>query len=227
MPNPSFNPQGGGTFHPEQDLLLSGELRYTGPATHADNPATIGGTETLTGKTLTSPAINTPTIVAPVVSGAGSHSGQIHSDIKALAADLVIDSGAGGSTLASLSGMSWSVVAAGVYHFRARILVTMTTNGGLKLALKLTTATLTSLLLRARSTTDTDNTGAVSANFTTTTDQAAIVDQKAVAYTQVDIEGTIIVNAAGSIALQAAQNTSHADDTTILKGSFAEMRRIS
>jgi len=228
MPNPSFNPQGGGTFHPEQDLLLTGNLRYTGEATHADNPATIGGTETLTGKTLTSPAINTPTIVAPVVSGAGSHSAQIDQDIKVLAADFEMVTGGVGSTLANVTGLSWSVIAGATYRFRLVIpKVVMTTNAGLKLAFKLTTATLTSLNLRVRSSTDTDNTGAVSVNHTTATDQATWVSQKAVVYTTIEVEGSFVVNAAGTIAVQAAQETAHADTTTIVKGAYAELKRAA
>lgn len=164
-------------------------------------------TQTLTNKTIT---------------------GAINSDIKALAADFLMVTGGVGSTLADITGFSFTVIAAGVYKFRLNIpAVTMTTNGGLKLAFKLTTATLTAVQLRVRSSTDTDNTGAVSASFATTTDQATWVDQKAVVYTNIQVEGYLVVLAAGTISVQAAQNTAHADTTTISKGATVELIRLS
>lgn len=184
-------------------------------------------TQILTNKTLTAPVLT-----APVVSGAGSLTGSmltgnIMGDIKVLAANQNFDTDVGGgSTLANVTGMSWSVVAGATYKFKFHGTVTMSTNGGLKMAFKLTTATLTSIALRARQSTDTDNTGAISAAFTTTTDQATWFDQKTVAYTNVLVEGTLVVNAAGTIAVQAAQNTGHADDSLILLGAFAELIRV-
>ena len=145
---------------------------------------------------------------------------------KVLAAQFLADSGSTGSTLTSLTGMSWTVVAGATYHFRFHGTVTMTTNSGLKMAFKLTTTTLTSIALRARQSTDTDNTGAISAAFTTTTDQATWFAQNAVAYTNVIVEGTFVVNAGGTIAVQAAQNALHADDTTVELGAVAELRRV-
>lgn len=148
--------------------------------------------------------------------------------LKSLAADFTASSADTGTTLTSLSGFSWNVEAGATYRFRMVIpLVTMTTNNGLKLAFKLTTATLTSINLRVRSSTDTDNTGAVSANFATATDQATWVAQNAVVYTNLIIEGTFVVNAAGSIAVQAAANASHADVLNIKKGAWAELRRVA
>lgn len=155
-------------------------------------------------------------------------SGNLASDMKVLAADFTASSADTGTTLTSLVGVSWAVVAAGVYAFKAIIpKVTMTTNNGLKLAFKLTTATLTSVNLRARSSTDTDNTGAVSASFVTTTDQSPWVSQNAVVYTNLQIEGTLVVLAAGTIAVQAAANASHADVLNILAGASFELKRTS
>lgn len=174
-------------------------------------------TQTLTNKTLTSPTIT----------GATS-SGSINQDVKVLAADFTANSGSTGSTLTSITGLSWSVVAGATYHFRCVVpAVTMTTNGGLQMALKLTTATLTSINFRVRQSTDTDNTGAISTAFSTTTDQATWFNQKAVVYTNVLVDGSFVVNAAGTIAVQAAQNTSHADTTTITAGAFASITRTA
>ena len=175
------------------------------------------------------PATESITVVDTTSSQALSSktlSANINSDVKVLAATFSATSGTTGTTLTSLTGMSWSVIAGATYRIRFHGTVAMTTNCGLMMALKLTTATLTSIALRARSSTDTDNTGAVSAAFTTTTDQASIIAQNAVAYTNVIIEGTLVVNAAGTIAIQAAQNASHADTTSVLLGAFAQLERV-
>lgn len=139
------------------------------------------------------------------------------------------DDGSTGTTLTNITGLTGiSLVASATYKFRVVVpMVTMTTGGGLKMAFKLTTATLTSINARVRQSTDTDNTGAVSTNFTTTTDQATWFAQNAVVYTNCEIEGTLIVNAGGTIAVQAAQNAAHADNTVIPIGAFAEFTRIS
>jgi len=164
--------------------------------------------QTLTNKTLTAPTI----------------AGVINSDIKVLAADATATSNV---VLTTLTGFSWTVIAGKTYRFRARLFTTMTTNGGLSLALKYTTATLTSIKAKTYAATDTDNTTGVSTQSTTTTDQTKFFDSKAAAYTCVELEGTLVVNAAGSIALQICQNTSHIDTTTILLGSFAELVRVN
>jgi hypothetical protein len=150
----------------------------------------------------------------------------INSEVKVLAADAVMSSADTGSTLTTLTGMSWSVVAGATYRFRFHGTTIMTTNCGLKMAFKLTTATLTSLAIRTYQTTDTDNSGAISTAFTTTTDQATWFGQNSVNYTHVRVDGTMVILAAGTIAVQAAQNSAHADLTKVLLGSYAELTRV-
>lgn len=176
--------------------------------------ANIGGTAVALIDASTAQTLTNKTITGP-----------INTDIKALAADLAMTTNA---TLADITGFSFPVIAAGVYRFRLVLpAITMTTNGGLKLAFKLTTATLTAVQLRVRSSTDTDNTGAVSVSFATATDQATWVAQNAVVYTNIVVDGYIVVNAAGTVSVQAAQNASHADTTTISKGATVELTRLS
>ena len=186
-------------------------------------------TQTLTNKTLTAPTITAPVITgaATIAAGATLAQGVIFSDVKALAASQNFDNQVGaGTTLTNITGMSWTLIAGATYKFKAKFNTTQGTTGGLKAAFKLTTATLTSINLRVKSSTDTDNTGAVSTHFTTTTDQATWFDQKAVAYTYHEVEGTFVVGTAGSIAAQAAQNTADNEDSIILIGSFAELVRV-
>lgn len=177
---------------------------------------TISSTSTLTNKTLTSPTITSPTITGATISAS------IAGDVKVLAADLAM---ATNVVLATLTGFSWSVIAGATYALTVEGATTMSTNGGLSMALKLTTATLTAL--QAQAVQAVTSTVAYGANFTTATDQAKIVDNKTAAYTYLRIQGAIIVNAAGTIGLQACQNTSHSDTTTLLKGFTASLIRTS
>lgn len=49
--------------------VSTGDLRVTTAGTNAASVVTVGGTQTLTGKTMTSPTLNTPTISSPAFSG--------------------------------------------------------------------------------------------------------------------------------------------------------------
>jgi hypothetical protein len=133
------------------------------------------------------------------------------------------------ATLTNLTGLSWTVAASGVYYVRVIVpALTQTTTGGSQMAFKLTTATLTQISLRVWQSTDTDNTGAISTSFTTTTDAATWFNQKAVAYTYVAAEGMLTVGTGGTIAIQAAQNTSAGGgDATIFAGTSAQVIRVS
>lgn len=183
------------------------------PSQGTVNVVDTTATQTLTGKTLTSPTITSPTL-----------SGITLSDIKVLAADATFTSTA---ALATLTGFSWSVSAGGVYVFDAMIPASMTINGGISLAFKYTTATLTAIQVTGYISTATDNAAAVSVQSTTTTDQTKFIDTKTAAYTYATLKGAIFVNAAGTIALQAAQNTSHSDTTTVKKGTYMSLIRVS
>lgn len=144
-------------------------------------------------------------------------------NIAVLAANAAFTSNA---TAATLTGFSWTVVAGGTYVFEANLPATMTTNGGLTVNFKLTTATLTSIQYQSYASTATDNSTAVSTQGTTTTDATKMFDSKTAAYTLVALKGSFVVNAGGTFALQACQNTSHADTTTVLLGAYASVKRV-
>lgn len=149
-------------------------------------------------------------------------SGAVESDTKVLAATASFQTA---SVLTSLTGMSWSVVA-GTYNFEVNIPATMTTNGGLSVAFKYTTAVLTSIQAQTYAATASDNTTAVSTQSTTTADQTKFFDSKTAAYTLVNLKGTFVVGTAGTVAVQVAQNTSNSDTTSVLLGSFARVTRV-
>lgn len=163
-------------------------------------------TDTFTNKTLTAPVISSVT----------------NSDYKVLAATATA---ATNIVPATLTGFSWTVAAGGTYIFELNLPSTMTTNGGLTVNFKLTTATLTSIQYQSYGSTASDNTTAVSTQGTTTTDATKIFDSKTAAYTLVRIVGAMVVNAGGTFAWQFCQNTSHSDTTSVLLGSFAKLVR--
>lgn len=150
-------------------------------------------------------------------------SGTNSSETKVLAASAAFTSNA---TLASLTGFSWTLVAGGTYQFEVNLPATMTTNGGLSVALKYTTATLTSIQAQTYAATASDNTTGVSTQSTTTTDATKFFDSKTAAYTLVTLKGTLVVNAGGTVAVQVAQNTSHIDTTTVLLGAYAKFTKV-
>jgi hypothetical protein len=180
------------------------------PAASYDRTDATDSNGTYADATLTSPTITSPTL-----------SSITNSDVKVLAADATATSNA---TLTSLTGFSWTLVAAGTYAFSVRGKVGMTTNGGLAVALKYTTATLTSIIVNAYQRTAS---AFALAQSTTTTDQTKFINQKATAYIDVELQGSMVVNAGGTVAVQFAQETSHIDTTTIYKGFVGEFVRTS
>jgi len=132
---------------------------------------------------------------------------------------------ASNATAATITGFSWTVIASGTYIFEINLPTTMTTNGGLTLNFKLTTATLTSIQYQSYAATASDNTTAVSTQGTTTTDATKVFDSKTAAYTLVTIKGSVVVNAGGTFAWQGCQNTSHVDTTSLLVGGYASLIR--
>lgn len=124
-------------------------------------------------------------------------------------------------TLGSVTGMSVTVVP-GTYKFTVRLPGTSTANGGIKFAFKLTTTVLTSIEATGMGFTA----AAVAVQHTTTTaDQTLLFDQKAaVIYTE--ITGSMVVGTGGTIALQMAQDTSHADTSSVYVGATMDFTRI-
>lgn len=149
------------------------------------------------------------------------------SDIKVLAATVNITSGTTGATLTSLTGFSWNVAAGATYQYEINLPCTMTTNCGGAVAFKLTTATLATTQYQTYAATASDNTTAVSTQGTTTTDQTKMFNSLAAAYTLINIKGSFVTTLGGSVALQVAQNTSHADTFAVLLGGYAKLTRVA
>jgi hypothetical protein len=134
-------------------------------------------------------------------------------DISTLAADKAFTSNTTQATLFTTDTLE----AGKTYHFELLLGTTMTTNGGLTLEFNTAdTLTLTSIVYITEEVLAATVAYAVG---TTATMATKIIDNKTAAYIAVKAKGSFVVNAAGKMTITAAQNTSHADTTTIAKGS--------
>lgn len=127
------------------------------------------------------------------------------------------------TVLANVVGMTLNLVAGATYIIEAYFSCSSAATPGIKISLGAGgTATATSLLL--------DTWGF---NTTTTTAQANSTSfagnqiAAAVVTTAVTMNGTLVVNAGGTLQVQAAQDVSNATSTTIAVGSFITATRIA
>lgn len=125
------------------------------------------------------------------------------------------------TTLGNVTGLTATVLAAGVYAFEAYIAGTATANGGMKLAIG-GTATATSISVTGQ------NSNANTSNaHTTVTALATAVSGATAVFTDGTIRGTIVVNAAGTLTVQAAQNASSVDTSSVYVNSHFIVTRIA
>jgi hypothetical protein len=129
--------------------------------------------------------------------------------------------GTTGTTLTNIVGLTVNVLAAGVYSFDVYLAGTATANSGVKFAIA-GTATVTSISYTGANWNGTTQ----NARSTTTTGGNAVGAATAV-YTDGRITGTVVVNAAGTLTVQAAQNAAHADTTSVYVNSHMVLRRIA
>jgi hypothetical protein len=128
-----------------------------------------------------------------------------------IASDVAITSNA---TLANITGLSVAVAAGATYSFEVYLYTTSNASGGVLVAVG-GTATATAITYDTMIT----NGGTT----TQSTRQAALggsgVGVTSVTAANVSITGTITVNAAGTLTIMGAQNSSNAAATTFLRGS--------
>lgn len=166
---------------------------------------------------------NSPTLITPIIQDA-SGVASLGTQIKYVTTEFDATSGTTGTTLTNLTGLTGFSVAAGAkYLVEYRLNTVATTNSGLKLALKLTTATLASIELIDVAT---SAAAVVATHFTTTTDQSVIYGATTAQLSRVG-SGMLVTTLAGTIALQAAQNASHADTTSVYAGSWMRLTRVA
>lgn len=223
----SNNPQLGGAFDPTKDVNFSGSVDFGSniPTVGTPSLVTTTATQTLTNKTLTAPAISAAVMSGTSTGGTFSgttFTGSIDQDYTVLAATQSFQTN---TVLATLTGLTATLTAAKTYNFEIELYTTQTTNGGLEAAFHYTNSlTLTSIAAFSQ---QVSASAIATAQFTTTTDQSAIVNNKTAVYLMTRITGTLVVNAGGTISVQACQNTSNSDTTSVLLGSFARFTRVN
>lgn len=116
------------------------------------------------------------------------------------------------------------LVAGGTYKFRVVLPSTVASGtGGIKYSFAYTTATLTSIEATGLGYTA----SAVAVQHTTTTTTNTDLFTQAAVVIMTVIEGTMVVNAGGTFAVQVAQNTSNGSNTVALVGGTVELNRLS
>lgn len=202
-------------------VVDNAQLYASATAGRADDDASVGPNARLNGVTAraTSATVQLDNPYMGLV-------GDPLSETKYLASSITYDAN---TTPALITGFAWPVVAGGVYEFDVDLSTTMTTNAGLTIAFKLTTATLTSIRYTTEASTASDNTTAVSTYGTTTTDLTEPFNSKTAAYTRVRLRGVMVINAAGTFSWYGCQETSGTggDVTILLLNSTATLRRIA
>lgn len=127
------------------------------------------------------------------------------------------------TTLANITGITVNLEAAKVYKFRAVLFTTSNVAGGVKAAIS-GTATMTSITYHGKTyelISKTVGTARATALGTT------VGDITAVTAALVEIEGTCVVNAAGTLTVQFAQNASHGTSSVVLAGSYLEVEEMA
>lgn len=145
------------------------------------------------------------------------------SDVSVASATFSATSSDTGTTLTNVTGMVTDELAPGTYSFEINLGTVATANSGLKVGLKFGTASmLTSIEYQAIA-------GAAAATVnsrgTTATDAASIIATTS-AVLVARITGTAVVAKAGTLQLQAAQNASHSDTTSVFLGSYMKFTKI-
>jgi len=124
------------------------------------------------------------------------------------------------TTLSNIPGLTLPVVA-GKYKFVAYLPGVATTNGGAQFAIANSGTTTSTSYAGKQYNGATINAGAV-----TTTMGNAVGNAKTV-FTDAYIEGSVVTSTAGNLTVQLAQNTSHADTTSVFAGATFTATRIA
>ncbi len=138
--------------------------------------------------------------------------------------EFVAVTGTTGATLTNVVGLVTGTLNPGTYNFSLRLSTLATANTGISIALKWGTASMiTSAQYTARALTAS---GLVVTKGTTATDAALLLDSATGVVIEADITGVLVVALPGTLQVQAAQHTAHADETKVLVNSLMEVTPI-
>jgi len=184
--------------------------------------ATFAGSTSGTTAIVASATAGTTTQTLPAVTGTiASTSGTnlFIADVKKCSTQKDVTT----TTLADVTGLTaQSLVAGATYRFRCVLPGTADGTGGIKYALKYTTATLTSIEATGIGYTA----SAVAVQHTTTTTDATLLFDQAAAVILTVLEGTMVVNASGTVALQMAEHAATGTASTYV-GATMDFTRIA
>lgn len=128
------------------------------------------------------------------------------------------------TTLANITGLTRNVEASRVYAFRAYVQTTSGAGGGVKFAVS-GTATATSISYEGVLRSDSDDNIALITRATAL--DTVVCNQTSITSGTCEINGTIVVNAAGTLTIQFAQNTSDGSASTVLANQYFQLIPIS
>lgn len=192
------------------------------PVERSTTQATPGVTGTGDYILDTGATITTPTIVRPVMVDADGVSQRL-AHVKFCTTQFDAVTGTTGVTLTNIVGLTgFTLAAAGTYTFEINLGTVGTTNSGVKIGLGYTTLTATSIEYQVVGFTAT----AVAGSRGTTSTTGMTLFGATTATLVIRITGRLVVNAGGTVAVQAAQNAAHADTTSVFVGSWARFQRI-
>ena len=183
----------------------AGTLQIPDLAGATDTVVTLGKTQTLVGKTLTGSTLT----------------GNINGDTAFCGTQLDKTTD---TTLANLVGLdAIALVAGATYDFEINLAGTANASGGWKVAFNYTNSlTLTSLEATGQAFTA----AAVAVQHTTTTTTQTALISSTAAVISGRITGRLVVNAAGTLVVQFAQNASNGSASSIYVGSKARFTRV-
>lgn len=195
-------------------LVNGGILQMTCTSTGlwiSDAPAagefvTLSGVQTLTNKTLTAPALNTPTLIDA-----------INKDTKVGSLTTSVST----TGFAPITGLAVALTAAGTYAVQASVPVTTNATAGVALALAASNSlTATSVTYTGKLVTAI---GIDAANTTTLGNGVGATTNAILA----ELSGLIVVATGGTLLLEGAQNVSTNGTTSFLANSWLQVTRIS
>jgi len=182
--------------------------------------ATFAGSTSGTTKLVASAVAGSTTQTLPAVTGtvaSTTGSNLFVADLKRCTAQVDATT----TTLANVTGLSFTVVP-GTYQFVGYIDTTCGGTGGVKLAFNYTTAVLSAINANAIALTAS---AVAQSKTTTTTTQTSIVASNT-AFTQVQLNGTMVVTTGGTVDLQFAENSANST-SSVLVGSSLQFTRIA
>jgi len=174
--------------------------------------ATVAYINPTTAQSISNTTLSTGTLTTPIYSG----------ETALCTAQFNATSGDTADTLTNVTGMVVTVVP-GTYAFRVQVPGVSTGNSGIKLSFKYTGTVVSSMESMARGFTA----SAVAVEHSTNTADQPDLFSATAAYIDVVIEGIMVVGTGGTVQVQAAQNASHVDTTSVYAKASVTFKRIS